>query len=89
MPDITDQKFAKEEVLPEGMMRVTRQSRFTGNLNTMDLPVTPQQLDRWYAKQGLIQDIFPDLNSEQREFLMTGCTPEEWAKVFPPEDEEG
>jgi len=22
------------------------------------------------------------------EFLMTGCTPEEWNEMFPPEDEE-
>jgi hypothetical protein len=25
--------------------------------------------------------------TEDREFIMTGITPEEWAKVFPPEEE--
>jgi hypothetical protein len=30
----------------------------------------------------LIQNVFPDLNTDQREFLMTGSTPEEWNAVF-------
>jgi len=35
-----------------------------------------------------MQQIFPQLSADQREFLMTGCTPEEWAALFPPEDDE-
>jgi hypothetical protein len=35
----------------------------------------------------LIQEALPDFTAEQREFLMTGITPAEWDKTFPPEDE--
>jgi hypothetical protein len=35
----------------------------------------------------LIQDIFPELSAEQREFILTGYTPEDWLKMFPPEKE--
>ena len=28
----------------------------------------------------LIQDLFPELSTDEREFLQTGATPEEWAE---------
>jgi len=31
----------------------------------------------------LIQVAFPNMNAEDREFLMTGITPAEWNKMFP------
>ena len=31
----------------------------------------------------MIQEAFPMLNAEQREFLMTGITSEEWSKLYP------
>jgi hypothetical protein len=34
-----------------------------------------------------IQDIFPDLTAGQREFIFTGYTEEDWATLFPPEEE--
>tara|TARA_R100000995_G_scaffold52305_1_gene25343 strand:- start:165 stop:329 length:165 start_codon:yes stop_codon:yes gene_type:complete len=44
---------------------------------TMELPITNEQLNRW--EQGeLIQNVFPDLTPDQREFIMTGITGEEW-----------
>lgn len=42
----------------------------------------------WDMRGNHIQHAFSYLNDDQREFLMTGITPEEWAKIFPPEDEE-
>ena len=33
-----------------------------------------------------IQDAFPFLNKDQREFLMTGTTPEEWDQLFSKEN---
>lgn len=56
-------------------------SRFTGKLNTMDLPVTFEQLARWQEGE-LIQNVMAHLTADQREFLMTGATPEEWDSVF-------
>ena len=35
----------------------------------------------------LIQHAYPMLSDDQREFILTGITPEEWAAAFP-EDEE-
>lgn len=54
----------------------------------MDLPITDQQLKRWLEGRELIQNIMPELDNSQREFLMTGYTPEDWDKMFPPELED-
>ena len=35
-----------------------------------------------YMKGYLIQDAFPFLTPDEREFLMTGITPVEWAELF-------
>lgn len=62
-------------------MLVTRTSPFSGKANTMDIPVTKQQIERWRAGV-LIQNAMPDLTPDQREFIMTGITPEEWNATF-------
>jgi hypothetical protein len=36
----------------------------------------------------MIDQAIPHLTADEREFIMTGITPEEWAKAFPDEDEE-
>ena len=48
----------------------------------MDLDITSDQLDRIEAKVELIQNIVPHLSSDEREFLITGITPDEWDKLF-------
>lgn len=48
----------------------------------MDLNITQEQLDRWVDGNELIQNIFPSLTKGEREFLVTGITPEEWRKEF-------
>jgi hypothetical protein len=65
-------------------MIVVRESPLTGDLNEMDLAVSQEQLDElgsWPRRK--IQDIFPDLSPEQREFLLTGYTPKDWGTIFP------
>jgi hypothetical protein len=56
----------------------------------MDLPVTQDQLDEFASRfrARLIQDIFPDLSAEEREFIKTGYTSEDWDAMFPPEEDE-
>tara|TARA_A100001388_G_C28297119_1_gene279228 strand:+ start:55 stop:300 length:246 start_codon:yes stop_codon:yes gene_type:complete len=61
-----------------GVVELTRSSDFTGDVNSMVLPVTQGMLDRYYMGNENVQDVFPTLNADQREFIMTGCTPEEW-----------
>ena len=66
-------------------MKVTRTSRMSG-VNTMDLDVTQEQLDRFARREGLIQNIFPNLTPPEREFILTGYTQADWEKMFPPEE---
>lgn len=58
-------------------MQITKTSMFTGNTATREIPVTQEELDDW-ASGTLIQDAMPSLSADDREFLMTGATPEEW-----------
>ena len=62
-------------------MEIARRSSFSGNINVMDLPVTQKQLDRWQAGE-LVQNVFPHLSADEREFIMTGITPQEWEEEF-------
>ena len=62
-------------------MLITRQSLISGNINTMSLPITEEQYNAW--EQGtLVQNAMPHLSPDEREFIMTGITPEEWADNF-------
>jgi len=61
-------------------MRIIRRSLVSGETNVMDLPVTKMQLQEW-KDGGLIQNVFPDLTPDQREFIQTGITPNEWQQV--------
>lgn len=61
-------------------MRVTRKSPFTQKVNFMDLDITTDQIVRW-DKGELIQDVFPHLTPDEREFIQTGITPEDWNEM--------
>jgi hypothetical protein len=52
----------------------------TGEKNEMLLPVTNEQIERWQNGE-LIQNVFPHLSPSEREFLISGVTPEEWNVV--------
>ena len=58
-------------------MLITRQSPISGITRSLELPVTAVQLAAWHAGT-YIQDAMPELEPEEREFLMTGITAEEW-----------
>ncbi len=62
-------------------MKVTRQSLLTGKVHSMELPVSPLDLDAYHSGTANIQDVFPHLTDEQREFIKSGITPEEWATM--------
>lgn len=68
-------------------MKVTRISKYSGIERTIDLDITEEQLKR-YEEGEYIQKAFPHLTPSQREFILTGCTDEEWLEMFPLEDEE-
>ena len=47
----------------------------------MDLPVTLDQVDA-YMQGVSVQDAFPQLDSEEREFIKTGITAKVWDEIF-------
>lgn len=63
-------------------MLITKQSPVTGELNSMDLPVTQEQLTDWKVNRKLVQDVFPHLTAVEREFLISGYTAEDWEFIF-------
>ena len=69
------------------MIQVTRLSVVTRKMNTMELPISQEHLDI-YDTVGdiLVQDAFPTLDKGQREFLISGITPDEWNETFGEED---
>ena len=48
-------------------MQITRTNPFNGNVNTRELDISPEQVYA-YESCGLIQDAFPNLSSDDREF---------------------
>lgn len=62
-------------------MNITKRSPFSGQLNTRDIDITEDQLHAW-ADGKLIQDAMPNLSADDREFIMTGITPQEWDSSF-------
>lgn len=63
-------------------MIIERVSPLTGEINTMDLDITQEQLDAFYNGSELIQHAFPNLTADEREFILTGITPDEWNAMF-------
>jgi hypothetical protein len=58
-------------------MQVTQTSLLTGKKRTREIPVSILQMQQW-MNGALIQTVMPDLTPDQREFIKTGITPEEW-----------
>ena len=65
-------------------MKIVRRSSISNKLNMMEIAITPHEykigLQRWM--QGYyIQNAFPSLSNDEREFIKTGITPDEWDKA--------
>lgn len=62
-------------------MLITRKSQISGEVNTLEINVTEQQILNW--QNGMyIQEAMPNVSSEEREFIKTGITPKEWNEMF-------
>jgi hypothetical protein len=48
----------------------------------MEIPITESQLEEFYRGNTPIQNFFPQLTPDQREFILSGITPEQWDKLF-------
>mgnify|MGYP000226277807 FL=1 len=62
-------------------MLVSRKSIFSGIERVMDLDIEQSQLNKWMSGM-LIQEAMPDLNPDEREFLISGITRKEWDETI-------
>mgnify|MGYP003641530456 FL=1 len=70
------------------MIEVSRRSPITGTISTMLLDITTPQLESWESGEGYIQNVMPNLDYHEREFLISGCTKEDWINVFGEDDDD-
>ena len=68
-------------------MKIIRTSPFSGNINEQEIDVTELQLALWKSGGMLIQDAMPGLTPDEREFIKTGITPDEWDAMFDIDEE--
>ncbi len=62
-------------------IKVTAKSDISGKENTMDMSMTLLQFKEW-QNGASIQDVFLDLTDDEREFLLTGITADEWDELL-------
>lgn len=65
-------------------MKISRTSPITDKVNEMEIDVTDQQMADYVSGKGLIQHIMPNISADEREFIMSGSTPDDWKAIFPP-----
>ena len=66
-------------------MEITRTSMISGTTTTKEIDVTTQQIEAW-EHGTLIQDAMPQLTPDEREFIKTGITAEEWQSLWDADD---
>ncbi len=65
---------------------IENRSQFTGRYHQMWIHLDQDDFESAivaWRDGALIQNAFPTLSADEREFLLTGCTPEEWVEIFP------
>lgn len=67
-------------------MLITKRSTLTGITHTRDIPVHKALYDAWErlprVERPNVQRAFPTLSADDREFIISGSTPEEWDVAF-------
>ena len=67
-------------------MQITRTSTVSGITRSLEIPCTEEQMAA-YKNGALIQVAFPSLTADQREYILTGITKEEWDELFKETDD--
>ena len=62
-------------------MLIFRPSTISGTLHGMDINITPEQINK-IDSGALIQNVVPNLTRDEREFIISGITREEWDGLF-------
>lgn len=63
-------------------MYISRTSAISGITRTRYIPVNPDDYLSWKAGLGSVQEIMPYLNDNDREFILSGITEDEWDAAF-------
>lgn len=67
-------------------MKITKRSPFSGKTHTRNIQISRFEYAEWQGG-ALIQDAMPNASADDREFIMTGYTPEDWEKMFGEDNE--
>ena len=73
--------------LKEDKMLITRTSILSGITRSQELPISQDAMDAW-IRGVLIQHAMPYLTDDEREFVLSGITPEEWDEYLGEESDE-
>ena len=69
----------------------TRVSELTGKVNSMKIHADKHRVREWrstpLSERPHIQNAFPELDDDEREFLLSGITPDEWDSLLPKEED--
>lgn len=64
-------------------MKITKVSDATGIVHTREIDISEWGYARYKRGElGYVQEAFPHLSANDREFLLTGITPEEWDELM-------
>ena len=63
-------------------MQVTRYSPVSKRRNTLEINCTEEEIAAWINSGQMIQDALPQLTPGERDFLLSGITPDEWKTLF-------
>jgi hypothetical protein len=62
-------------------MKITRRSPFDGVERTLEMDITEEQYIAWH--EGMVAQLaFPHLTLDEREFIISGISPECWATAM-------
>ena len=83
----TDTEGKKFAVVQYGDKSLVTRQNIYGRQVQCWLPVDAQPLVDWLllrrSERPIVQEAFPHLSADEREFLITGLSGEEWDETFP------
>ena len=50
--------------------------------------MTKEQYNKWIVENNYVQDVFPHVDKEVREWMISGTHPQCWNEMFPPEEDD-
>tara|TARA_Y100000389_G_scaffold103118_1_gene100008 strand:- start:12428 stop:12637 length:210 start_codon:yes stop_codon:yes gene_type:complete len=69
-------------------MLIKRVSPVTKKNNVMDIDITLSQYVSWERGGILIQNAMPNISLDEREFIISGCMPDDFDSLFGEYDEQ-